>query len=80
MVKGIEVIQNIQETGIFRSLKALLAGARIVANFTPTPIDNLVVDALVAVLTGLEQAGSKDEALQALANALPDDDADVLPA
>lgn len=75
MTTGKEFIQNIQNTFIFNSVKALLNGAKVIVAVTPTPWDDLAVQALLTVVEGLEKADSKDEALQALATALPDDDA-----
>ena len=66
-------IQNIQKTMVFNALKGLLNGLKSVAYITPTPWDDLAIVTLLGLLEALEKANTKDEALQAVASAIPDD-------
>ncbi len=67
-------IQNIQSTAVFFVLEGALSGFEKIAHFTPNPWDNIAIATFRAILEALKQANSKDEALQAVASALPDDE------
>lgn len=66
-------IQNIQKTMVFNALKGLLNGLRSLTYVTPTPWDELAVLTLLGVIEALEKAESKNEALQGISTAIPDD-------
>ena len=66
-------IQNIQKTMVFNAIEGLLNGLKSVAYITPTPWDELAVLTLLGIIKALREANTKDEALQAVASAIPDD-------
>jgi hypothetical protein len=69
-----EGIANIQKTGLFTAIKALLAGAGLFAALSPTPWDNTAVLILQGVIDGLERATTGQEASRLVASVIDDSD------